>query len=128
MSDNLVKFTPAMLSVLAGENKITLPFQKDIFLIEIQVAGTSFRKNIKELEPLLEPGQMYRMVREPENQYDANAIAIYFDEEKMGYIPAEQNEIIARLMDVGKFFYCKLISKEWIHNWLRLKTEVYMKD
>lgn len=128
MSDNLVKFTPAMLSVLAGENKIALPFQKDIFLIEIQVAGTSFRKNIKELEPQLLPGQMYRMVREPDNKYDANAIAIYFEEEKLGYIPAEQNEIMARLMDVGKFFYCKLISKEWIHNWLRLKTEVYMKD
>ncbi len=128
MSDSIVKFTPEMLSVIAGKNNIPLPFQKDIFLIEIQVAGTSFRRNIKELEPQLESGQMYRMVREPENKYDANAIAIYFEEEKLGYIPAEQNEIMARLMDVGKLFYCKLISKEWVHNWLRLKTEVFMKD
>lgn len=128
MSEELVKFTPEMLSVLAGKHHIVLPFQKDIFLIEIQVAGTTYRKNIKELEPSLVPDQMYRMVREQDNKYDPNAVAIYFEKEKLGYIPAEQNEIIARLMDAGKFFYCKLISKEWINTWLRLNTEVYMKD
>ena len=127
-SDDLVKFTPAMLSALAEEYQKAMSSRNDIFLIETQVAGTTHRKKIDELEPLLEPEQVCWMVREPNNRYDSNAVAIYYETEKLGYVPAEQNEIIARLMDAGKFFYCKLISKEWVNNWLRLKTEVYMKD
>jgi hypothetical protein len=127
-SDDLVKFTPAMLSALVEEYQKAMSSRNDIFLIETQVAGTTHRKNIDELEPLLVPEQVCWMVREPDNRYDSNAVAIYFETEKLGYIPAEQNEIIARLMDAGKFFYCKLISKEWVNGWLRLVIEVYMKD
>lgn len=125
---NLVKFTPSMLNVLAGQHGITLPFDRDIFIIEIHIAGTSYREDIDKIEPLLKPGQMYRMVREPENKFDKFAIEIYFEDYKLGYVPAAQNQIVARLMDAGKMFFCKLIRKHWKGNWLNLETEVYMKD
>jgi hypothetical protein len=43
-------------------------------------------------------------------------------------VPRAQNEVIARLMDAGKFFYTKLISKEWKNDWLCLETDIYLKD
>ncbi|MFZ4454847.1 MAG: WG repeat-containing protein [Bacteroidales bacterium] len=126
--EDLVIFTPDMLSVLVEEYQKVMPSRKDIFLIETQVAGTTYRKNINDLEHLLVQEQVCWLVREPDNRFDSNAVAIYFETDKLGYIPAEQNEIIARLMDVGKFFYCKLISKEWVNGWLRLVIGVYLKD
>ena len=40
----------------------------------------------------------------------------------------EKNEVIANLMDAGKKFSGKLISKEWEDNWLKLDIEVYLND
>lgn len=125
---DVVNFTPEMLSVLVDAYEKPRLSQNDVVLIATEVAGTTYRKNIAELEPFLKPEQVFWMVREPWNRYDPNAIAIYFGMEKLGYIPAEQNEIIARLMDYGRFFYCKLTSKEWIDSWLCLKIEVFIQE
>lgn len=128
MSEGLVKLTPGLLKLFAGENKIPLPFQRDILVLEIHIAGTSYRENINQIEPTLNIGLMFRMVREPDNPHDLWAIAVYMDDYKLGFVPRDQNEVIARLMDAGKLFYCKLISKEWKNDWLCLITEVYLKD
>ena len=96
--------------------------------MEIHIAGTNYRENISQVEPLLSAGQMFRMIREPDNSYDQWAIAVYSENFKLGYVPRDQNEVVARLMDAGKFFYCKLISKEWKNDWLCLITEIYLKE
>jgi len=36
--------------------------------------------------------------------------------------------VIANLMDAGKRFSAKLISKEWEGDWLKLDIEVYLND
>ena len=71
---------------------------------------------------------MFHMVSEPEKQYSCWAIAIYMKEYKLSYVPRAQNEIIARMMDAGKLFYTKLISKNWKDDWLYLKPDIYLKD
>ncbi|MHC1705922.1 MAG: HIRAN domain-containing protein [Bacteroidales bacterium] len=128
MSEGLIKVTPGLLSLIAGKHNIPMPFQRDILVLEIHIAGTSYRENIDEVEPSINAGQMFRMIREPDNPYDDWAIAVYSEEYKLGFVPRDRNEVIARLMDAGKFFYCKLISKEWKNDWLCLVTEVYMKE
>ena len=60
----------------------------------------------------------------PLGQFD---IALYFKEIKVGYIPKEKNQVIARLMDAGKAFYATIQAKEWEGNWLRLDVKLYMK-
>ena len=124
MSSDLIKVTPGLLSLLAGKNNITLPFQRDILILEIQIAGTSYRENIDQIETSLEIGHLFQMQREPENKHDSWAIAVYLNDYKLGYVPRDQNEIIARLIDAGKFFYSKLISKEWKNDWLCLVTDI----
>lgn len=39
------------------------------------------------------------LVREPDNKFDANAIAVLYDEMKCGHIPAAQAALIAPLLD-----------------------------
>ena len=128
MSEGLTKLTPGLLKLVAGKNNIPIPFQRDILVLEIHIAGTSYRENIAQIEPSLETGQMFTMIREPENEFDCWAIAIYLNDYKLGYVPRAQNEIIARLMDAGKLFYSKLISKEWKDDWLCLEADIYLKD
>ena len=128
MNEGLTKLTPGLLKLVAGKNNIPIPFQRDILVLEINIAGTSYRENIAQIEPSLETGQMFQMIREPENHYDCWAIAIYLNDYKLGYVPRAQNEIIARLMDAGKLFYSKLIGKKWKDDWLCLETDVYLKD
>ncbi len=47
------------------------------------------------------PG-LLTLVREPDNQYDKNAIAVHFDGKKVGHIPAPQAKILAPRLDAGR--------------------------
>jgi hypothetical protein len=96
MTEGLTKLSPGLLKLVAEKNNIPLPFQRDILILEIHIAGTSYRENIAQIEPSLETGQMFQMLREPQNQFDCWAIAIYLNDYKLGYVPRAQNEIIAR--------------------------------
>ena len=50
-------------------------------------------------------GTELKLYREPDNQYDEWAIAVYYGEDDMlGYVTRYKNETIARLMDCGKKF------------------------
>jgi hypothetical protein len=42
-----------------------------------------------------------KAVYEPENRYDPNAIALYFGETKIGFVPREHNHLIAKLIRLG---------------------------
>lgn len=51
-----------------------------------KLAGASFRQDaIRHLSP----GQKLRLVRQPDNEYDTNAIAIFNGEEQLGYLNKE---------------------------------------
>lgn len=49
----------------------------------------------------LKMGQMLRLVREPNNPADVNAVAVYFYTGKLGYIPRELAKRVAPAMDRG---------------------------
>jgi hypothetical protein len=89
--------------------------------------GTSFRK-LQDVEPELTQKVTLDMKREAGNEFDNWAIALWFGDSKVGYIPREKNEVIARLMDAGKRFYATIEAKEYEGNWLRLNVQVLLKD
>ncbi len=68
------------------------------YLLQCFVRGFQFYNGPKILHTL-QQGQLVELFREPENIHDACAIAIYCNQHKIGYVPAEQNEILSRLMD-----------------------------
>lgn len=47
----------------------------------------------------LAPGAAATLVREPNNEYDANAVAVWVDGRKVGFIPKAQNKILAAFID-----------------------------
>jgi hypothetical protein len=126
-NQSLISVNPGLLAALS---KGTISFNilpKDILVLETIVAGTSFKK-LKDIEPQLTTIVKLPLLREPENEYDKFAVALHFDNDKIGYIPKECNEVIARLMDAGKAFFASIAAKEWEGNWLRIEVRVYLKD
>ena len=86
-----------------GELSIPKPFERDIFLFDTYVAGTTHVDGIEELEPHLNVDDKLDFFRETDNQYDKQAIAIKNnDGVKIGYVSKQDNAIFSRLMDAGK--------------------------
>ena len=87
-------------------NGITSPFQRDIYLGWATIVGMRFRGGAKGLVRSLKKGSHITLVREPEKEYDSNAIlAIDEKERKIGYVSRQENRIPAALMDAGKTLY-----------------------
>jgi hypothetical protein len=126
-STSIIRINPGLLAALSNGQLSIDVFKKEIMVLECMVAGTSFRKLEKVEAELISKVQL-EMKREGKNEFDAFAIALYFRDVKVGYIPKDKNEVISRLMDAGKAFYSTIQAREWEGNWLRLDVKVYMKD
>jgi|GEM_PF-3395423 len=72
-------------------------FQK-IYLLQAFVAGFRFHKGM-ELLPLMQESDVLELRREPANEHDPFAVALYWQQEMIGYLPADSNETIAKLLD-----------------------------
>ena len=124
---SLIKVSSSLLAALSRGGLSLDVFSKNILALECLVAGTSFRK-LDGVAASLNNEVKLEMKRESQNEYDGFAIALYFDNHKIGYIPRDKNEVIARLMDAGKAFYATIMAKEWEGNWLKIEIKVYLKD
>lgn len=74
-------------------------YQK-IYVLQCFIRGFQYYNGPKLLPEINKTG-LLELVREPKNKYDANAIALFFNRQKIGFIPAESNEVLARLMDAN---------------------------
>ena len=126
-NESLIKVNTGLLAALSSGAISIDVMPKEILVLECLVAGTSFRK-LETIEPELKSEVKLSCKREAGNEYDKFAIGLWFNDTKVGYIPREKNEVIARLMDGGKSFFAILQAKEWEGNWLRLDIKVYLKD
>lgn len=112
-----------------GEISISKPFEKDIFLFDTYVAGTTHIEGIEELEPHLNVDDRLAFFREPDNRYDTQAIVIKtVDGVKIGYVPKQDNVIFARLMDAGKLLFGKITSKEKKGSWVKIYIKVFLHE
>ena len=72
-------------------------YQK-VYLLQCFVRGFQYYEGPKIISKINKSG-LLEMVREPKNKYDENAIALHFDNQKIGFIPRESNEILSVLLD-----------------------------
>lgn len=121
-----------LVSLLHGKNgeiSIPKPFERDIFLFDTYVAGTSHIEGMEELEPHLQTGDRLDFFREPDNQYDAQAIVIKIaDGVKIGYVPRQDNVIFARLMDAGKLLFGRISEKEKKGKWVKISIDIFLHE
>lgn len=112
-----------------GELVIPKPFEKDIFLFDTYIAGTTHIEGIEELEPNLNIDDKLDFFREPDNRYDREAIMIKtVNGVKIGYVPKHDNVIFARLMDAGKLLFGRISYKEKNGNWVKIRIKVYLHE
>ena len=69
---------------------------------DIPVVGTQYENRNERIEKV-RVGDPVELVREPDNQYDFNAILVRTCDGSLGYISAEDNSFIAPLLDSGEF-------------------------
>ncbi len=132
MGDIINNQTGNMLGLFhgkGGEIDIPKPFERDIFLFDTFVAGTSYIEGIDELEPLLAINDKLDFFREPDNAYDPNAIVIRTsDGVKIGYIPKKDNPVFSRLMDAGKLLFGRISKKEKRGNYISISIKIYLHE
>ena len=128
MNESILPVTPGLLALLSNEKNSISPFVHEIFLLEIVVAGTTHCKEIEEIDNQIIAEKILIMKREADNQYDEFAIAIYCDSIRIGFVPAEMNLVCSRLMDAGKRFFCRVVSKNWKNKWLKINANIYMVE
>lgn len=132
MNTGIIELSQQMMELLTHTDDSQLDlyssFSREIFLLDIVVAGTSFCAKIEELEPKLLPETVLTMRRCPDNEYDPQAIALYFGEDQVGWVPREWNLIISRLMDAGKGFFCRIVKIHNKNRWVKIDAKIYMAE
>lgn len=105
------------------------PFERDIYLFDTYVAGTSHVEGIENIGSNLKYDGRLVFYREPENEHDPQAIRIEnLKGEKIGYVPRKDNVVFSRLMDAGKVLFAKVIEKEMKGKWLKIKIKIYLHE
>ena len=129
MEKGLVKLNPELMALMAqnGGTDI-LPFRQEIFVINVFVAGTGYCERINEVTEYLQAGMQLTMRRHPDNEVDEFAVGIWHKDVRIGWVPMKDNLVIARLMDAGKLFNCKVVSVHPSGKWPKINVSIYMVD
>ena len=56
----------------------------------------------------LREGETLRLVREPFNVFDPHAVAVYFRNDKLGYLPRARNRAVAQMLDRGRTLHAEI--------------------
>lgn len=129
MSGELTVIQQQALATMVANTSITdviKPLQKEIFLDNVYVAGTSHLDDMSVLQDVKEGVKLN--LRREDNRYDELAILVLNGDTKIGYIPEKDNRVFARLMDAGKCLTAQVISvmdKEFYYS---IKIGVYIQD
>ena len=130
MESGLIKLNPQLMSLLHNNGgQDIIPFGREIFVINVYVAGIQYCKTIAQIQDQITDTTHLTMRRQPKNEVDQNAIGIYFNQTRIGWVPMKDNLVIARLMDAGKLFNCKVVSiNRQDPSRPRINVSIYMVD
>ena len=73
---------------------------KKAHLTNFQIAGFGYWEGCEAFEHL-KIGTKLELVREADNPFDPYAVAIYYEDYKLGYIPRGSNHDISKYLDMG---------------------------
>lgn len=100
---------------------------KEIRLSSPYIAGFQYYQGL-ELEQMLKENDSLILKREPQNMHDCYAIEVLSGSTKLGYLPREENKIIARMMDQGMTVKARIVKiKPEERPYRRVKMIVYQE-
>lgn len=101
---------------------------KDIYLINVNIAGTMYVDMSEVSNKLLEDDIVY-LTREYNNEHDQNAIQVITTEGYViGHIPKDSNTILKNLMDKGKYLYGKISKLSEDYSNININIYLSYKD
>lgn len=74
--------------------------------------------------PSLKVGDELRLVREPQNVHDSNAVAVYFRDEQLGYVPRVENTAVAQMLDRGERLEARISELLALDAWEKIRFTV----
>ena len=111
-----------------GKTEVVLPFSTQVFLMETHVAGTIYHDADEEAKSL-KGGQQLVLKREPDNPHDDLAIEVLRQNgARLGYIPRNQNGVLARLMDAGKQICAEISACYAEDTWSEIDIKISMVE
>ena len=131
--NELIRIDETNIVSILNSGKIGLdigkPFSRQIYLIAVSIAGSYYVDNINDLLNEIKIGDKLRFIREPDNKHDELAIVVKdHNGNKLGYVPRQNNPILARLMDAGKLIYGTVKSVYNNSSHIEIEMEIFMDD
>ncbi|MCE5345865.1 MAG: HIRAN domain-containing protein [Bacteroidales bacterium] len=99
--------------------------KREVRLTSRYIAGFQYYRGA-EIENQLRVNDSLVLKREPGNRHDCYAVEVYRGNDKLGYLPREENRVVARMMDQGievKGRITKINPES--SEWHRVKMKVY---
>ena len=72
----------------------------DRHFANFHIAGFTYYSGVDVFENL-KIGRELQLKAEAENPFDPNAVAIYYQDEQLGYVPREENALIRKFLNLG---------------------------
>jgi hypothetical protein len=85
--------------------------KKSILLNKCSVAGFQYYQG-REVIELLQEKETLILLPEPDNQYDKYAVAIFYQDKKLGYLPRSDNKHISRMLLAGIPLLCQVLATD----------------
>lgn len=79
---------------------VYVPYKPSNHFDDFHIAGFAYHDGLEVIHKL-KPGTKVRLMKEIGNPYDANAVAIFYKEYKIGYVPKTHNAIFSKLLHFG---------------------------
>ena len=103
------------------------PLQREIYLFDAYIAGTTHLKDKSVIEAAAAGDRL--ILQRENNKFDEHAILILNEKgKKMGYVPEKDNLVFSRLMDAGKLLTAKIKSITQIGTFTQIQIQIYLVD
>ena len=98
--------------------------ERELLIQESPVAGFQYHDGEK-VWPRLSTGDPLRLLREPDNPYDRRAVAVYWRDSKLGYVPRAANTAVSQMMDRGERLVARVERlRESRNPWKRVELSI----
>ena len=98
-----------------------------VLLQESPLAGFQYHR-ASGVWSFLRKGEKLLLKREPHNRHDPNAIAVWFMNDKLGYVPRRENRRLAVMMDRGEKLEARItLLLDEDDPWRRVRFEVNLQ-
>ncbi len=103
---------------------VPIQSRRRVLLQESPLAGFQYHRAAA-IWPFLRVGEPLHLRREPGNPHDRYAVAVWFRNEHLGYIPRRENRTLAKLMDQGERLEAQIVRLLEENNpWRKIRLRV----